>query len=449
MKNKKKILIIISAIIILTTLVLICFANKEKIIKMARRILKLETKEITYEVYSNQNGKIKLTLTATDTENGVAELELPDKDKIVSTKSRDKIATDYVIENDGTYTFTSKSTTGEIMTKTIEVNEEFRNNLIGIEKIQEISTEQDYKITKKYDGESEYKYYYAIGENNDNWVEIPDYQIVNVDEYKIKENNWLNSDGKIVLKVKKVSASGKNEVEIHKTIEDLSIPEDLYNNEEQILEGDSIIACIRDNDIKSGNYRLKVNGEEYPAEIYNYYEDVNYITDKNLGTLEEDSRMLILKYNKNLNVDSDKLITAQTRKKGMFIYVAGELTNNGNVSMTARGAKAEGQNVYLWKHDNGVYEYVTKNGAKGGEAVNSKNGSTVNGNKGRNGSVRKTGGGGSGYAYAIGTYVTFDGWKNGKHVTEYAPYSTTSGNGSYGTSYSGGSGGGSRKQRLG
>ena len=436
MKNKKKILIIISAIIILTTLILICIVNKDKIIKTARKILKLETKEITYEICSNQNNKIKLILTVTDTENPIQEIALPDGDKLISTSSRNKIAIDYVIENDGTYTFTSKSATGETMTETINVDENFRNNLIGIDKIQGISTEEDYKITKKYDGESSYKYYYAIGENNDNWVEIPDYQIVNVDEYKIKENSWADAEGKTILKVKKVSENGKNVVEIHKKIETLTLEDDLYNDTEQTLEGDSIIACIRDNDIKSGNYRLKVNGEEYPAEIYNYNENVNYITEKNLGTSEEDSRMLIVKYNGNLNIDTNRLITAQTRKKGMFIYVAGELTNNGNISMTARGAKSEGQDVYLWKHDNGAYEYVPAVGSAGGQSVVASNGSTK-GIVGKNGRHTRTGGGGSGYATAFGKY--YNAWG-------YPPFvynSSSSGSGSAGTSYSGGTGGGS------
>ena len=436
MENKKKILIIISAIIILTTLVLICFVNKDKIIKTARKILKLETKEITYEICSNQNNKIKLILTVTDTENPIQEIALPDGDKLISTSSRNKIAIDYVIENDGTYTFTSKSATGETMTETINIDENFRNNLIGIDKIQGISTEEDYKITKKYDGESSYKYYYAIGENNDNWVEIPDYQIVNVDEYKIKENSWADAEGKTILKVKKVSENEKNVVEIHKKIDDLTLEDGLYNDTEQTLEGDSIIACIRDNDIKSGNYRLKVNGEEYPAEIYNYNENVNYITEKNLGTSEEDSRMLIVKYNGNLNIDTDRLITAQTRKKGMFIYVAGELTNNGNVSMTARGAKAEGQDVYLLKHDNGVYEYVPAVGSAGGQSVVASNGSTK-GSVGKNGRHTRTGGGGSGYATAFGQY--YNPWGTPHFVYN----SSSSGSGSAGTSYSGGTGGGS------
>ncbi len=434
MKKKIILLLCISTLILLTITI---YINKEKIIKTTKALLGLETKEITYEIYSNQNGKIKLTLTATDTENGIAELELPDGDKLISSSSRNKIATDYTIENNGTYTFTSKSTAGETMTETIEVNEEFRNNLIGIEKVQEISTEQDYKIIKKFDGENSYKYYYAIGKDNDNWIELPDYQIVNLDKYKVKENNWTDAEGNVILKLKKVSESGRNEVEVHKTLSGISIPDNLYNEEEQILEGDSIISCIRDNTIKSGNYKLKVNGEEYPAEIYNYDEDVNYITDKNLGTSKEDSRMLIVKYNGNLNIDTDRLITAQTRKKGMFIYVAGELTNNGNISMTARGAKAKGQDVYLLKHDNGIYEYVPAIGAEGGPSANvhvlnyagNSASKSQNGNNGENGNERATAGGGSGFASA--------------NLIHGGDRTAISGSGSYGTSYSGGTGGGS------
>ena len=53
----------------------------------------------------------------------------------------------------------------------------------------------------------------------------------------------------------------------------------------------------------------------------------------------------------------------------MYIYCIGTLTNNGTISMTARGAKAEGQNVYLFKNLDGTYEYVPKEGGSGGKGV--------------------------------------------------------------------------------
>ena len=434
----KKILSIILLIFIIGILTFICL-NRENIIKTARKILRLETKEITYEVYSNENGKIRITLTAEDTENGIQEIDLPDGDTLINKSDRKKVGLDYVIENDGSYTFTSKSTTGETMTKTIEVNDEFRQNLIKLEKIQGISTEEDYKILDKVEN---YKWYYAIGEDNTQWKEVPSYNVINIDAYKILEEGQQNEDGIVTLKIKRVDQKN-NTVEVSKLINSLQITQELYNKEEKIIEGDSIIACVRDNDIESGNYTLKVNGEEYPAEIYNYDEDVNYITEKNLGTSEEDSRMLILKYNGNLSVDTDRVITAQTRKKGMFIYVANKLTNSGEISMTKKGAKAEGQDVYLWKHDNGVYEYVPAVGAEGGnqtygystyKSIGWSGYTTVekneNGQAGETGYERRTGGGSSGSAIASGGSYTFK-------CSAYA----YGGKGGSGTSYSGGNGG--------
>ena len=58
--------------------------------------------------------------------------------------------------------------------------------------------------------------------------------------------------------------------------------------------------------------------------------------------------------------------TAYGGTKGMMIYCTGTLTNNGNISMTARGAKAVGQNVYLWENLDGSYEYVPATGGAGG-----------------------------------------------------------------------------------
>ncbi len=58
----------------------------------------------------------------------------------------------------------------------------------------------------------------------------------------------------------------------------------------------------------------------------------------------------------------------------MYIYCTGTISNNGTISMTARGAKAEGQNVYLFKNLEGTYEYVPKVGGTGGGAVTCSSG---------------------------------------------------------------------------
>ena len=161
---------------------------KESIVAILKR--EESTKEISYEIYSNENNILKLIVTATDTENGISEIQLPNGD-ILQCYNKNKVGIDYKIENNGEYKFKYISSTGKEKTDTLIVNDEFRNSIIGIEKIQEISTEQDYRINKKYDGQRKYEYYYSIGENNTEWIELSDKEIINVDMYKIIENNQI------------------------------------------------------------------------------------------------------------------------------------------------------------------------------------------------------------------------------------------------------------------
>ena len=78
-----------------------------------------------------------------------------------------------------------------------------------------------------------------------------------------------------------------------------------------------------------------------------------------------------MKYHGNLTVDKGVTITANrvndlTYKKGMYLCVLGDIYNNGNISMTARGTyNQEGENVYLWKNIDSSYEYVPAVGGAG------------------------------------------------------------------------------------
>ena len=417
MKKQTVIVIIILIIVIIFSIIFSVKQIKETSASIGQEEI---IKNIEYEIYSNENNILKLLIVATDTENGIQEIEYPDGDKL-KCNGKTQVGIDYVIEEDGIYRFKSVSATGERKEIEIQVDEDFRaNKVMPIEMLQEISTEKDYKVNYNYK-RIESKCYYAIGENNEEWIET-DRNIINIDEYDAFFKEQLNEDKSITLKLKKED-NDENKVEIHYKLNEFNVPENLYNKEDTELRGESIIACVRDNEIKSGNYKLVVNEEEYLAEIYNYDEDVNYITNKNLGTVENDNRMVIMKYNKNLNINEENLITAQARKKGMFIYVGEELINSGEISMTARGAKAEGQNVYLWKHKNGTYEYVPAEGAEGAEGVSSSK--MVIGNKGINGNRRQTAGGGSGAVLSVRRWPI--------HI----------GKGGKGTSYSGGTGSGS------
>lgn len=177
---------------------------------------------------------------------------------------------------------------------------------------------------------------------------------------------------------------------------------------------------IRKTAIPNGEHTLNVNGVDIDIEMINFNKDVLYDESPVLGNDISDSRMLILNYKGNLTINNGVLVTPKVRKKGMVIFVHKNLINNGKISMTARGAVAEGQDVFLYKNRDGSYEYVPAIGSLGGAATTS--GLNTVGNPGLNGIGRSTGGGGSG--------------------SNMGTKPRSAGRGGTGTSYSGGSGGG-------
>lgn len=211
------------------------------------------------------------------------------------------------------------------------------------------------------------------------------------------------------------------------------------------MKMESIVQGIRDCDLPDGEYEIFIKDQIYTIELINYYDDVRYSlksgeTSKtiSLGDSSTDYKMVVVKYHKSLRIDKGVTLTATnvnglTYKKGMYICVLGDIRNDGEISMTARGTyNAEGENVYLWKNIDETYEYVPAEGAEGahGETVTSIRSRTVvaEGKQGETGKNRALGGGGAGAVSA---------WRNVGGVK------TTQGSGAKATSYSGGSGSGS------
>ncbi|MCI9366374.1 MAG: hypothetical protein HFJ54_07680 [Clostridia bacterium] len=114
---------------------------------------------------------------------------------------------------------------------------------------------------------------------------------------------------------------------------------------------------------------------------------------KNMVVLKVEGDIII---EEGVTLTSCKSAEGYGGPKGMTIYCEGTIENRGTISMTARGAKAVGENVYLWKNKDGSYEYVPKEGAAGGEEFIAYTSSKVPGKKGSDGTLRQTGGGGSG-----------------------------------------------------
>ncbi len=185
---------------------------------------------------------------------------------------------------------------------------------------------------------------------------------------------------------------------------------------------------------ENGYHEVAVNGVSYKIHLYYFEEDQDWSGEHIFGDendvgseSEEATRMVVVKVDGDLTLQAEAIVkpyhTAYGGPKGFFVYCTGTLTNNSGYIINNVGAKATGENIYLWENKDGSYETVPAVGAIGGAKYSAPNSIYSNGYwyySGTSGTDRMTGGGGSGGGLSAGI----------------------SGAGSTGTSYSGGTGGG-------
>lgn len=411
LKGKK---IIIYVIIIFFVILLVAILNNN--FKIIERIAngrlqnadeeKAELPLISYQVYDNSDESNIKTLVTVNDSDGIEYVEYPDGTKI-ETNNKTQFSVDYNMANDENYTFKIKTKSNEeIQESTICANDDFVNDK-GVS-VSKINNENGYKVIDienkiSLDG---YKTYYQIG-NNGSWVEGTGK--IGLADYDLTTNNLLNEDNTITINAKIENQTTQNVVNVTKKYEvETSSKNNSYNAE-------SLLKALENGEIGTGVHRVTVEDETYNLKVYSFNEDLNIKADTTLGT-EDDvataseyaKNMIVLKVNGNLTVDEGAKLTAYASKdgyggpKGMTIYCTGTLTNNGTISMTARGAKAEGQNVYLWKNPDNIFEYIPAIGGKGGNGFYKIGWN--NGNNGENGQKRATGGGGSGSSISVESF---------------------------------------------
>ena len=220
-------------------------------------------------------------------------------------------------------------------------------------------------------------------------------------------NNNIKQTG-LIGEIQEIKESGIQTVEVEGTVENKRYSLDvIVHNGDLILDGEK-----------------EVEGATLANKVYEFGEVGDVAT-----ASENAKNMVVLKVNGDITIKEGVTLTSVKSSsnyggpKGMTIYCTGTLTNDGTISMTARGAKAEGENVYLWENTDGTFEYVPAIGGAGGQGFSIYYKTGSNGRNGTNGVGRQTGGGGTGAAQS---------WVKRAGV----------GNGSAGTSYSGGSGSG-------
>ena len=175
------------------------------------------------------------------------------------------------------------------------------------------------------------------------------------------------------------------------------------------------------------------------VKIKTIYGDTTYTNASQASLFDDlstnDAHMCVRIFHGNLTINASQTLQPTVRCRGLILFVKGNLTNNGTISMSTWGAPtATGQNVYLITNNNQMQYIPSAGGTKG--TLAGLSGTSTQISSGTDGSAsataRGTGGGGSGTAWMISSGTSS---------------AATAGSGTDGTSYCGGFGGGSAHVR--
>ena len=197
--------------------------------------------------------------------------------------------------------------------------------------------------------------------------------------YNENDFKFIDNEG-LIGKVNNINNSGFTSVEINGTNSDIE-ETGKYDLDVIYYDGDLVL-----------DGKTEVEGATLNDNVYEFG-DVS-----DVATVDtEASRMVVLKVNGNLTIEEGVTVTSIKSEenyggpKGFFIFCDNKLNNKGTISMTERGAKATGENVYLWKNSDDNFEYVPAIGAVGGASSSTNKYSTVlNGKNGNDGINRQT-----------------------------------------------------------
>lgn len=424
------IIVILILTVIISTIVLI---KTDAINKIRETIFRQDEDElINVEVLSTEKKEnstmCSVKFTINDSEDKIESIEYPtngDKQPfIVKAEGKNSIGIDYEVENgkelDKFKVFTQS---GRIIEKQIgyTITYDYNGGTEGPEAINNILS-LDTTITSQ---SATREGYHFCGWSREKDSIIPDYFEDTKYKYEVGDKDvtlyavWIknlenasiiNNEG-IVGKLSQVTTGGNTTI----TANNIDYQTDIiYIDKDIVLDGQKVI-----------------EGASLDSNVYSFGD----VADAGTASTNA-SKTVVLIVKGNITINYGVTVTSCRNggyggPKGMIIYCDGILINNGTITMTQRGGKAVGEDIYLWQNEDETYEYVPATGGTGGTSVFA-NGATVSGRTGTTGTARRTGGGGSGAA-----------------MDYYTGPSGTSGAGGAGTSYSGGTGGGSAQSTAG
>lgn len=366
LKNKSKLIILFFFVIvlILSSFVLIKRNDIQKLILSRLEENELETIDLTVEVKNTDENKRNclLTFNSNDNNEKIRSIEYPtqsDETPYVidcSENGKSKVAIDYIIEKgkeDSKFKITT--TNGNIVEKTTKYTITYDSN--GGDEINTESIGLKGENTFLDNAYASREGYVFLGWSRDKEATEPEINCLyeqyytytlgdeNVKLYAVwKESNGLTGKD-IIDSVANINKSEKITIYVYTKEYPVNV---IYYNGNLNLDGTTTI-----------------EGATLENNVYEFGDK-----ETDVATASENAKnMVILKVNGDLTIDEGVTLTACKSDdgyggpKGLLIYCTGTITNNGTISMTARGAKAEGEDVILWKNSIGSYEYVPAVGA--------------------------------------------------------------------------------------
>ena len=428
MKKYKILILIFIAISVIGFIVLLNVNDGYILHRILRNINnENETEDdlFSFVVYDNQDEDNIRMLANVKSDKGIEYIEEPNNNKLYCY-GKNEVAFDYIMKKDDEGTFKIKEVNSEEIEKNVNMTDEtIQQVTVGIDLTK---NQEGYKILqfdKRIDTIDGFEVYYKIGENGE-WKKGNKTSMV---DYDVTQDELINDDNTITVyaRVKKdekniVTTSKKFAVDVNSTTGEYS--------------SESLLKAVEDYNYGEGIYNVTVEDQIYNLKVYEFENDLDITIDTEFGAQEDFAKtdryaqnMIVLKVNGNLTVEEGATLTANANKngyggpKGMLIYCTGTITNNGTISMTGRGAWAEGQDVYLWKNqefetDENKYELVPAEGAAGAE-TNSRREESFETNwragyAGKNATGRRTGGGRRRSYSCLGFWMLGNCW-NRKH----------------------------------
>lgn len=341
---RKKIIILIIMIFILGSLNIV-----SELIKMnkisEKKELNMNEDGISFEIYTKSfdYNELDVLVTIVDKEYGIDIINLPNSE-IIYGYGKNTITIDYKITENGTYKFEYLDKNKQKIQKELNIDEEFRNNLIKINLNNEQNPTTDIMANIECNNVKISDIYYKLGETN-NWTKYNNKEI-KLNSYELI--NYKNSDNTITVYAK-IQDKNKNEIITKKIVSNL----DLDIPEKPKIISDIEYPSISEKGVGIYNGHIVIDFDSR-NDVTNYYSFDNVNWNEYTREIAFDGAINI--YAKSVKKQSGLQISVNELVKAFATDAISPLVYDGNFDtcISAKGKKRINVNKNIWGKQIGI-----------------------------------------------------------------------------------------------